>query len=252
MTSDQTLATMNPFTVDAGHVQLDVDAVSYSYNEVDYGFFTDKTTAWSYGAHALRVGLWDRLEASMTLQPHTEVKRENGLPWWWGGGGIKSSGFGNTTAGMKLNLWGNDEGVTALAIAGDYTFATSELFGQDVESWSIKVPFSIRLPWDLRLGIMTGVDVRREDPFWFGDDTYTVVNGISLQGNIIGGLDGYAEFVTYYWWEAEDWTGDVNAGLSYRVTEYFAIHAGCNYGVKDYEFDERTRYNPYLGFSVRL
>src|SRR5439155_6170257 len=63
-------------------------------------------------------------------------------------------GFGDTMLRLKFNCWGNDSGVTALALMPFATFATSqEGVGLDHFEAGLFVPFSAALSWDFYLGM---------------------------------------------------------------------------------------------------
>src|SRR3989304_4444561 len=51
--SDQTAYTFSPFTVDAGHVQIEADIVDYLYDR-NRNF---KTEGWLYGLSTIKLGL---------------------------------------------------------------------------------------------------------------------------------------------------------------------------------------------------
>src|SRR4051812_272522 len=72
-----------PFTIDAGHVEVDVTAVSYGHDDELVGFvFLDgigfvelrqKLEVWRYGFTQIKIGLLNNLDAEVTIEPYETI-----------------------------------------------------------------------------------------------------------------------------------------------------------------------------------
>lgn len=97
-----------PFTVDAGHAQVEVDLINAAWEGAG-GVMTDRRID-LFGFNA-RLGLTESIDAQIAWVPYRRA--EHGL------GGVMTTadqGVGDTTVRIKFNLWGNDGGRSAAAI----------------------------------------------------------------------------------------------------------------------------------------
>jgi len=149
---------------------------------------------------------------------------------------------------LKLNLWGNGGGQTALAILPFVKFPTStDNLGNDAVEGGIIFPFSVKLPRDFELGLETAVGFWRNG----GDGDYheDFINSVTLGHAIVGNLSGYLEFFSDLSTEARSrWVGTVDAGLEFLVTKNVQLDCGCNFGVTRTADD----FNPFAGITVRF
>src|SRR5688572_22247357 len=66
LTTDRPDSTESPFTVDAGHLQLEMDVASYTRNRLD----GVRTTEWVIAPFNLRYGITPNFEAGIFVTPH--------------------------------------------------------------------------------------------------------------------------------------------------------------------------------------
>ncbi len=101
MTTDRPDTTESPFTVDAGHVQVESNVFGYARSRPDTE--GDVTDTFDFAATNIRIGLtndteinvvWQPFGVTRTRQPGAAIQRESGV------GGVDIRG--------KVNLWGND------------------------------------------------------------------------------------------------------------------------------------------------
>src|SRR5689334_24570720 len=64
-----------PYTIDAGHFEVDVTAVSYANVEreeivLPFVPFKQRTDVWRYGVTSIKLGLLNRLDAEVTIVPY--------------------------------------------------------------------------------------------------------------------------------------------------------------------------------------
>ena len=241
MVSDQAMFTLTPYTVDAGHYQLETDVVDYFWDRNTQGKNDIRTTGWAFGRMTLKAGLCDRTDFELSFWAYSEFATRDRKA------GTKSveRGFSNLTSSMKINLWGNEEGTTALAVLPYVTFPTTQLTpGYEDYTGGALLPLSVELPCQFTLGLMTGFELSENTAH---DIHPSFINGISLRRPMVEKLDAYAEFYTSIEEETGSWSGVVNAGAAYRLAKNIEVHAGATFGVHN-EYD----FNPYIGFSCRF
>lgn len=160
----------------------------------------------------------------------------------------RASGFGDITARLKVNLWGNDGGKTALAIM---PYVKLPLSKSDIRNGQtergIIVPLAVELPGGWEMGLMTEVDFVSNDRGGYETEW---LNSATFSHDIIPDrLSGYVEFVAVVGTEPGfDWQGQVDVGLTYAVNKDVQLDAGCNFGVSRSAPD----YQPFVGISVRF
>jgi len=244
MSTDRPDKTESPYTVDAGHFQVELDLVTYSHDHDTFGGADIRVEAWSIAPINLKVGLRNDLDLQLVIATWNRVRTtDRGM-----GTTQRQSGFGDLTVRLKKNFWGNDGGTTAFGIMPFVKFPTNQdhLGNQAVEGGVI-FPLAFDLPMGWSLGAMTEVDLRRNSNR--GGDHAAVVNSITFGHSIIGHLNGYAEFFSEVSTEADSrWVGTVDVGLTYALTANCQLDAGVNIGVTRSADD----WNPFVGLSARF
>jgi hypothetical protein len=229
--------TDGPVTVDAGHLQWEMDFANYRQNRAA------NTEAWNLAPVNLRMGLLNNLEADLIYGSYANVL--TGEP---AGGGTRQSGFGDLTARVKINLWGNDQGSTAFGLLPFLKFPVNTAgLGNHAIEGGLGLPLSIKLPGDFDLGLETGVTVLKND----NDASYhpEFFNSVTVDHVIIGKLSGYLEFFTDISAQRHSiWLATLDTGLEYLLTANIQLDLGCNFGVTPGADD----YNPFTGISIRF
>jgi hypothetical protein len=110
MSTDRPDTTESPYTVDAGHVQIESSFVDYTRD--GGGDFE----GWSVLPTNLKIGLTNNMDLQLAFEPYVREEFE----------GEDVDGFGATQLRLKINLWGNDGGDTAFAIMPFVQFPTSD------------------------------------------------------------------------------------------------------------------------------
>src|SRR6266550_6939028 len=84
-------STESPYTVDAGHYQVEMTLVSYTSDRESFAGVTQRFEAWTIAPMNLKIGLLNRLDAQLLLEPYTLFyQREDGSR-------VTRRGFGDTT-----------------------------------------------------------------------------------------------------------------------------------------------------------
>ncbi len=242
MSTDRPDKTESAYTVDAGHFQLEMDAVTYTRDKERSGGVTHRLEAWGLGLVNLKVGLWNRADLQLVVETYNHVRERSG------GSRVTRRGFGDITTRFKYNLWGNDGGKTALAAMPYVKLPTSQDgHGNDSVEGGLILPLAVGLPHGFGLGLMTQFDAVRDAD----DDGYHAefVNTATVSRDLVGNLGGYVEFFSLVSAErGSRWVGTFDVGLTYAVSENVQLDAGVNIGVTKSADD----WNPFLGLSWRF
>jgi len=245
LATDRPDKTETPFTVDAGHVQVEMDLVRYEHDRTVSGGDRFTREDWAFGPMLVKLGILHHLDFAVGLEPYREVRevvRVSGERRE-----TRHRGFGALTLRAKLNLWGNDAGRSALALLPGVQLPTAqEGLDSEVVEAALGVPFSLELTDRLELGAQTGA-------LWVGDADghghhFEVVNSLTLGLALSRRFSGYVEFWTLLDPEAADaWQGTFDFGLNYLVNDNLKLDLGLNVGVTEPAPD----WNPFLGLSWR-
>lgn len=239
MSTDRPDQTESAYTVDAGHVQLEMDFVTYVHdNDGDA-----RARQWTTAPINLKVGVLNNVDVQFVLDGYVHSRITHPST----GVVEKASGLGDVTTRVKINLWGNDGGNTALAIMPfvKWPLSSSSIRNGKTEG-GIMLPLAVELSPEWGLGAMTEVDFVHD-----GQEGYDTeyINTITVGRPITDKLGFYVEFVAV----TSDapgfkWQGQADLGFTYALAENTRLDFGCNFGVTDSAPD----YNPFVGLSKRF
>ena len=244
LSTDRPDKTESAYTVDAGRFQIESDLLSYSSDHDTADGADTQVDAWSVAAVNVKAGLLNWMDLQLVLDTYNHVTTDDRLT----AQKVTQSGLGDLTTRLKLNVWGNDGGKTALAVMPFVKIPTNQddLGNDDVEG-GIIIPLAVELPAGWGMGLMTEFDFVRNR----ADDGYSTdfVNTITFSHDIVGNLGGYVELFTLISSESNtDWVGTFDMGLTYGLTEDIQLDAGINLGITESAED----FNPFLGLSWRF
>lgn len=227
MSTDRPDTTESPITVDAGHWQLELSFAEYAVDGDSKSFAAVPFN--------LKLGLTNSIDLQLLFDPF--INRE----------GPHASGVGDFTVRTKINLWGNDEGSTALGLMPFVTFPTStgDVGSDDVEGGLI-IPFAMDLPGEWGLGLMVEFDLVRDED----DDGYTVdlVHSAVLGHDIVGDLGGYIEYVGVAPHNSGGgYQAYLSTGLTYGVNDDVQLDGGVRIGLSDSAED----FGLFVGMAFR-
>jgi hypothetical protein len=244
MSTDRPDKTESPFTVDAGHFQLEMDLVNYTHDRDTSGAGTIVTDSLALAPLNIRVGLLNSLEFDLMLETYNQVRISDHAT----GAVQRMSGYGDTTLRLKYNVWGNDGGPTAFGVMPFVKIPSNQdgLGNQAVEG-GILFPLAIDLPHGWDAGMMTEADCLQDERS--SGHHAAFINSITLGHGIYDRLSGYAEFYSEISTEnGAGWIGTVDFGLTYKLTANVQLDAGINTGVTKAAPD----FNPFVGLSWRF
>jgi hypothetical protein len=218
-------------TVDAGHVQVESGFINYYFNSVTPYHYSSDEFLWE---PRITVGLLNHVD--IFIRPSYEIRSYNGKD--------SSSEFGRITTGLKINLWGDDDGATALAIRPYVSIPTSDDDG-DVDGGG-DVALLVRLSH--------GFYVKLDSEFYEAhNNNNTLFAGFDNSMSINKSLCSKAEA---YWYldstvtsdSSQQWYGYTGFGLKYNFTKNLQIFTGIGFGLTSSAYD----YNPRFGFVWRF
>ncbi len=239
LSPDRPDATESPYTVDAGHYQLEMDFVNFTYHKV--AGTTTKT--WETGDFNFKAGLLNNVDVQLVYDNYQHVHTEDSS-----GKTTTQSGIGDFTTRLKINLWGDDSGQTAFALLPFVTFPTStDDFGDNAVEGGVIFPLAVSLPYDFALSLETAASLMKNDDG--GGYHEEFIASASVDHQIIGKLSGFLEFFSNCSTESHaGWVGTVDTGLEYLVTKNIQLDCDCYFGVTAAAAD----YNPFCGITVRF
>lgn len=228
-----------PYTVDAGHVQLEMDFANFTSDRTS----GTTTRAWNITPINFKVGLFNNVDLQLIFDSYLQVHTENSV-----GKTATQSGVGDFTIRTKINLWGNEGRGTAFALLPFLKFPTSTggLGNNSIEGGLI-LPLAIPLPQSFDLGLETGASFMRNG----SDREYHAefINSITLGHPIVGNLSAYVEFFSNVSTERKsDWQGTADVGFMYAIGKNMELDCGCNFGITSAADD----WNPFAGVTMRF
>ncbi len=155
-------------------------------------------------------------------------------------------GFSDLQMRLKINLWGNEGGRTALAFFPFIKVPTgSDLSNNNVEG-GIILPFSVDLNDRFSLGLMFETDfVYDEDSRGYeAEFVHTAVLGISVTEKI----GTYIEYVGVAGSSAFDYQTTLSAGVTYGISDDVQFDVGGRLGLNDAAEDGGV----FTGITVRF
>jgi hypothetical protein len=246
LTADRPDTTESPFTVDAGHVQVETTIVGFSRSPRDSaGVVTDTV---EIATTNVRIGLTNTVEAGFIWQPYGIVRtRDDPM------GSVRQSGIGGLELRGKVNLWGNDTfgktGSSALGLLPFVVLPTDRRSGISPEfaEAGLIVPYALKLSEKFGLGLNAGVTWLKSDADTGHHAEY--LTSASLAYEWSEKIGTYYEVAARF--HTDDPRGDVvvlGTGLTYRLSKNVQFDAGVNFGVTP----AADRFNPFVGLAVRF
>lgn len=231
LSADRPDATESPYTVDAGHFQVELSFAEYARDE---GVDQFKVLPVN-----LKIGLTNDADFQLLLDPHVRIEEAGDA------GAIQ--GLGDTQARLKINLWGNDGGPFAigfmpfLQFPGDDDLSTGRLEGGLI----LPVAFELAGGWDL--GVQAEVDFLRDESN--ADYGLALVHTAALGHGITGPLDGFIEYVGIAPHDlGTGYEAYGSAGVTWGVSDDVQFDLGVIFGLSE----SATDGSAFTGLTFRL
>jgi hypothetical protein len=227
LSTDRPDTTESPHTVDAGHFQFEMEIANWTRD--------GRAHELSLGELNAKIGLDDSTDLQVVLPFYTRV-RDGG------------EGFGDIQLRLKHNLWGNDEGSTALAVMPFVKIPTAngDLGNGDFEGGLI-VPFGFEGPAGWDCAVMAEVDIESD-----GDGRGSHLVGLisATAGHSLTETTGlFLEFVAVQSAESgADFEAYFNTGAVWAITSTWQLDGGIRVGLTSASVD----FTPFLGISTKF
>lgn len=243
MATDRPDKTESAYTVDAGHYQIEMDLLSYTYDRSSAAGEHLTTKAWAIAPINLKVGVLNNLDLQIIAETYniqwTKDRATNSS--------TRVSGVGDLLLRCKTNLWGNDGGPSALSVMPFLKIPTNQHdLGNGALESGVIFPFAMELPVDWGFGAQAEID-------WLQDSNSSdyheeFINTVTVSHDIAGKLAGYVELFSNVSTErGGKWIATFDFGFTYAVTRDIQLDAGMNIGLTDAADD----LNPFIGLSMR-
>ena len=238
MNTDRPDTTESPFTVDAGHIQIESSFIDYNRDRAA----GVKTETWILGQTNLKIGLLDRTDLQIVCDPYVLEKT--------GGTGTNSTanGIGDTVIRLKQNLWGG-EGDTTTAFALMPWISTrsgsSELRSSHHEGGLI-APLSATVSDTVSTAVMIQADMLWDAAAgkYFVDWTHTNTWSFGLTDS----LGIFTEYVgRHRSGTGAEYRASTNIGLTYATNANLILDAGVRIGLNSRADD----FGAFSGISYR-
>jgi Putative MetA-pathway of phenol degradation len=234
--------TDSPFTLDAGHFQLEMDYANFTYDEPNSQREDIKYESYQIAPMNVKMGVLNNADVQLVLTPYQWQRTEDTLT----GVVEKDSGFGDITTRVKVNVVGNDGGFFALGLIPFITFPTAQNhLGDGAYEGGVGIPYAFNVPnWDV--GLQTTVSCDHND---VGDGYHTEIdNSISIGHAIIGNLEYHVEFFSGVSTERNsEWVGTFDTWFTYQVNENLIFDGGVYIGVTA----AADSWHPWIGMTWR-
>lgn len=236
MSTDRPDTTESPFTVDAGAVQVELSFAEFSRDDRD----APRTTSLAVAPLNLKVGLLNNADLQLLLEPYLRIDQTGAPP---------ADGPGDLGLRLKVNLWGNDTGDTALAVMPFISLPTGDdgVSPGAVEG-GLSLPFAASLPGGFSLGLMLQLDLLRADD-GRGTDAL-LVHTATIGRDLFGPVAGFLEYVGVAPLEsgAGEYRALLSTGLTWAATDDLAFDAGVRVGLTGPDTEDLA---VFAGMSLR-
>lgn len=246
MTTERPSKTYSPFSLDAGHVQIESNLFGYVRNDdCSGGTCTDTRQRFFGGATNLRIGLLDNTDIQIISDLYREIHVNDETART----SSTRRGFGDTQVRLKVNLMGNDPSSKfSLGIIPYVKLPTNQDdMGNDRYEGGLGLPFNINFDGGWSFGGMTQYNLISQPDLTGYDSAYA--NSLIVGKSFTDKWSGYAEVYTY---KADQsgarWQNSADFGTIYSVTDNFKIDANVHFGISDAADDT----NFFLGTAYRF
>jgi Putative MetA-pathway of phenol degradation len=243
MATDRPDKTESAYTVDAGHWQIEMDLLGYTYDRSSGGGEHLTVKALATAPINMKVGVLNNVDLQMIAETYNLQRTKDRDT----GSSTRVSGFGDLLLRCKTNLWGNDGGPTALAVMPFVKIPTNQHdLGNGAVEGGIIFPFAMDLPADWDLGAQAEMDHLQDSNS--ADYHQEFINTITVSRDIIGKLAAYVELFSNVSTESgAKWIATFDFGFTYAITRDIQLDAGMNVGLTD----AADNLNPFIGLSMR-
>lgn len=234
MSTDRPDTTESPYTVDAGHAQVELSF--FDFSREDRGPRTDSIAVAPIN---LKIGLLNTLDLQLILTPYQQERTA-------GDGSI--SGTSDITLRAKLNLLGNDGGDLAIAAMPYLTLPTgSDQLSAGAVEGGLIIPVTLALPAGFALSMMAELDIVRDDDQ--RGRHAELLHTVSLSHDLTERVGAFLEFAgREVFNRSRDYQATLDAGATLALTPDVQLDGGVRIGLTESAPD----YAVFAGLSLRF
>jgi hypothetical protein len=239
MATDRPDKTESAYSVDAGHYQIEMDLLNYTYDRSD----AETVKSLAVAPINMKIGILNNVDLQIIAESYnvqwTKDRSTNSS--------TRLSGFGDLLLRCKVNFWGNDGGPSALSVMPFMKIPTNQHdLGNGALEGGIIFPFAMDLPAEWGFGAQAEVDhVQDSDSTDYHQE---FINTVTVSHDIAWKLAGYVELYSNVSTESgAKWIATFDFGFTYAITRDIQLDAGMNTGLTDAADD----LNPFIGLSMR-
>ncbi|SHM20724.1 transporter [Hymenobacter psychrotolerans] len=234
---DRPGTTESPFTVDAGHLQVEMDALRLINTRED----EQRSREWKAAYTVVKLGLSRRTDVQLEVPLYKVQKEKEATEADW----QRQTGFGDLTFRLKHNFLGDDqEGPVAVAVVAYTRLPTGGQAGSGAMEGGLIVPVNVELPhrWNLDVQLEADLNYERE----IGHHYVRMMPSIALDHEFTEVFSFLIEGVTQ--WDAahSGWRSSVNLAPIITINENLQLDLGTHLALSraaDREF--------FFGFTFR-
>jgi hypothetical protein len=236
---DRPGVTESPFTVDAGHAQLEMDLLrlvnSGSGN-------TDREREWKYAYTMLKFGISRRTDLQLEVPLYKVAKQRPAEASDWQ---ERHAGFGDLTLRVKHNFVGDDQqGHFAMAVIGYARLPTGGQTGEGGMEYGLVLPadFELSDKANLEVQLETDLNYDREEARRF----VRLMPSVAVEYDFTEKTGVIAETVAQWNTQQRRWQASLNVAPIFKVTKNLQLDAGTHLALNrlsDHEY--------FVGFTVR-
>lgn len=233
METDRPDVTESPYTVDAGHFQLESDIFRYKYSGTDDAL----NRQYLFAPFTFKAGLSRSTDIQICLEAYRlEYHKENSDPETHYGN------FGSLSLRLKRNIIGNDSGKFAVAVMPYIKLPAHAFFDHHKFEGGIIVPAQWKIAEKLSIGFQEEADLVAEEE----DYEIQALQSVTLSYDILEQLKIIGETYYAYHFGEQEIENYVNCALQFFPVKNFAIDGGLLQGLQ-----KGTEHHFYLGVAWR-
>lgn len=236
---DRPGVTESPFTVDAGHVQVEMDALRL----INGGSGNDDRSRELHAAYTmLKLGLSRRTDVQLEMPLYSVAKqRPAGTSDWE----ERHAGFGDVTVRVKHNFLGDDQdGSLAMSVIGYVRLPSGGTVGDGGTEYGLVLPIDVELSDKINLEAQVEADVNydRETASRY----LRYVPSAALEYDITKRFGLITEGVAQWNTEQRRWLASVNVAPFMKVNANFQVDLGTHLAL-----NRLTDREYFVGFTLR-
>jgi hypothetical protein len=231
-----------PYTVDAGHFQYEGDFFFHGFD--NSSTLDSNISSWIVGNPTLKLGLLNNVDLEVSFSAYNSIQTNTRST----GASNTVNGFGDVFTRLKVNLWGNDGGTTAMALIPYVKIPTApQGIGNRFAEGGLIAPLAIALPGGFNSIVMGELDYLKNP----NDDGYhaNFPALINVNHKIGESVTAYAEI--YANWSTHRDVQDIytlDFALAWSPHPNFQLDLGINIGL----VPAAAPYQLYAGVAQRF